>query len=248
MTQKSADHIRTQVLGRAGAPLIANLLMAVGNFPALLYGGMGMAVRVVDADRAIASDGAGLTVSQGFSPEEAERIVTGPAGIGPEAGQSSIRYYRDSFFEAPAEHEAHVLGILGVLRAPGCAFLLATGRRRVPFAPIELRLAAELIRLIDPAFQATALALPGTARTLTATDLPLKRLHPFPQFEEVQCLLIQEAMSRARNNKTVAAASLGITREGLRKMMIRLGMLLGERDAVTNGHSGCNESFFTDAG
>jgi len=61
-------------------------------------------------------------------------------------------------------------------------------------------------------------------RTLRPSQLPLDKLHPFPHLRQVERLFVREALKRTGQNITHAAAALGITREGLRKKMIRLGI------------------------
>jgi hypothetical protein len=52
-------------------------------------------------------------------------------------------------------------------------------------------------------------------------DLPLEDLNQVPNLAEVERLLISVAMNRNQNNRGKAAAALGISREGLRRKLLR---------------------------
>ena len=56
---------------------------------------------------------------------------------------------------------------------------------------------------------------------LRLRDLPIEDLEQIPNLAEVERLLIAVAMNRNQNNKGRAAAALGISREGLRKRLLR---------------------------
>ncbi len=49
----------------------------------------------------------------------------------------------------------------------------------------------------------------------------LRRMKDLPTLEELERLLVVEAMRRCRT-KTAAAAAVGITREGFRKKLVRM--------------------------
>ncbi len=53
--------------------------------------------------------------------------------------------------------------------------------------------------------------------------IPFSRMQRLPQLQELEKMLIQEAMGRF-SNKTKMARVLGITREGLRKKIIRFNL------------------------
>ena len=63
-------------------------------------------------------------------------------------------------------------------------------------------------------------------RSIRVTQIPFEKLQPFPQLQQVERLLVRAALRLAGYNRTVAAEALGISREGLRKKLQRLGMRL----------------------
>jgi DNA-binding NtrC family response regulator len=59
-------------------------------------------------------------------------------------------------------------------------------------------------------------------RRLRLADLRLEELEQLPTFEQVEYLLIQEAMRRTRHNKSAAARVLDMSRQGLQKRILRV--------------------------
>lgn len=76
------------------------------------------------------------------------------------------------------------------------------------------------------------------AKAIAARDLPFRRLNPLPSLQEIERLLIAEALLRCRNKVAPAARILGLTREGLRKKLIRMQMLPPRRATPQSGPGG----------
>ena len=77
-----------------------------------------------------------------------------------------------------------------------------------------------------------ALARHGCIKTsATAPREPLSDLQTTFNLEQAERLLVQRALDACQGNKSRAAELLGITREGLRKKLLRL-------DKTTHGHDG----------
>ena len=153
---------------------------------------------------------------------------------------AGVRCYSGPGFVDPVtEGAAAVAGMAGVIGAPGGASVLAVERDQRPFDPTDQQVMAEMLHLLARPFEQTAAATrlplndkPGRdgklgpnsepeARKLSPAELPLDRLEPFPLLQEMERLLIREALNRCGNNRTRAAAALGLTREGLRKKLNR---------------------------
>ena len=93
---------------------------------------------------------------------------------------------------------------------------LAEGDRRHPAAGAASAQAEESGAILY-GHQIGMTAMGGDARV----DLPIEDLEQIPNLAEVERLLIAVAMNRNQNNKGRAAAALGISREGLRKRLLR---------------------------
>ena len=221
--------LQPQLLRRASAEQLAELLKALGDPHLLLEAGLRLAMQVVSAKRGLAFDTAGQMASAGMTPEEAETIRQ--ERLGQLLVGAGVRCYSGPGFADPvAERAAAVAGMAGVIGAPGGASVLAVERDQRPFDPTDQQVMAEMLHLLAHPFEqsaaATRLRRDGkpAARKLSAAELPVDRLEPFPRLQEMERLLIREALTRSKNNRTRAAAALGLTREGLRKKLNRYGI------------------------
>ena len=227
--------LQPKLLSRASAELLAELLRALGDSRLLLEAGLRLAIQVLNAKRGLAFDTAGEIASVGMTPEAAETIRQ--ERLGPLLEEAGMRYYSRAGFDAPTEGTQPVVGVAGTISTktgstktgstPAGAFVLAVERGHRPFDPADQQVMAELLQLLTRPFEqaaaATRLRLNGEpeGRKLSPAELPLDRLEPFPLLQEMERLLIREALNRCGNNRTRAAAALGLTREGLRKKLNR---------------------------
>lgn len=80
--------------------------------------------------------------------------------------------------------------------------------------------------------ESAALARHGGIKTAdTAPREPLPDIQATFNLEQAERLLVQRALDTCQGNKSRAAELLGITREGLRKKLLRL-------DRAAHGHDG----------
>jgi hypothetical protein len=228
MEKVDAD-VRRQMLVRATSELLAELLDAVGDLQAVMEGGARLAAHVLRAEQALLFDdhkrrvAVGLSSAQGLSRRE--------HSLAPLLKQRGVYRYALPEFRCPAEDGAPVVGMAGVIPVNRAVFVLGLERSYAPFTSDEQALLAptlaQLARPLHCTLELLELKKVQAPMKLSVQQLPLKRLDAIPQLEQLEVLLIQEAMRRAGNNKTQAAAWLGITREGLRKKIRRLGIALG---------------------
>ena len=222
--------LQPKLLSRASAELLAELLRALGDSRLLLEAGLRLAIQVLNAKRGLAFDTAGEIASVGMTPEAAETIRQ--ERLGPLLEEAGMRYYSRAGFDAPTEGTQPVVGVAGTISTktgstPAGAFVLAVERGHRSFDPTDQQVMAELLQLLTRPFEqaaaATRLRLDGEpeGRKLSPVELPLGRLEPFPLLQEMERLLVREALNRYGNNRTRAAAALGLTREGLRKKLNR---------------------------
>lgn len=230
-----------ELLSRASAEQLAELLKVLGDPHLLLKAGLRLAMQVVSAKRGLAFDTAGQMASAGMTPEAAETIRK--ERLGQLLVGAGVRCYSGPGFADPvAEGAAAVAGMAGVIGAPGGASVLAVECDQRPFDPTDQQVMAEMLHLLAHPFAQSAAATrhllngkpgrdgkPGpngepAAGKLSPAELPLDRLEPFPLLQEMERLLIREALTRSKNNRTRAAAALGLTREGLRKKLNRYGI------------------------
>lgn len=119
-----------------------------------------------------------------------------------------------------------VSGMAGVI--PGLTGLLAVlaVEREAPFSQADQLRFAEWVELAAiPAGAAMESAraerLRSRRRKIRLSDLPLDQLEEI-NLAEIERMLIAEAMRRSGGRKTEAAPLLGLSREGLRKKILRL--------------------------
>lgn len=228
MSAQPQVELPSELLRRASVELLARLLEALGDRRALLESGLGLAMQVLRAKRGLAFDTAGELASAGIPAEEAETIKQERLS-GLLAG-GGVRHYASPKFAAVAEGGTPAVGIAGAISVLGAALVVAVERDQRPFDAADQQVMAELLRLLARPFELTAAAMQrrsegeSAGRKFSASELPLARLDPFPKLEEMERLLIQEALTRLANNRTRAAAALGLTREGLRKKLNRYGV------------------------
>ncbi len=230
MKQQLQEEPRQQVLNRASPELLAELLDAIGDCRALMNGALRLALRVLSAERGLAFDTNGVVVASGITLEQAQTLRQDRLGRLMAGG--GVRHFARNGFGAPADGSGQVLGMAGVISALGASFVLGVERDRESFNATDRQIMVELLRLLTRPFEQTAERMQAgrdreqALRTITAGELPLGRLDPLPSLREMERLFILEALSRSGNNKTRAAAVLGMTREGLRKKLNRFGMNL----------------------
>ena len=120
---------------------------------------------------------------------------------------------------------APVTGVAGVLVGPPGSLAVLAIERDTAFSESQIAAFAEWIEI---ASMPVALSL-SNARLrrlvrrapLRFRDLPLQELEELPNMQEVEMMLIADAMRRHQNHKGRAAATLGISREGLRRKLLR---------------------------
>jgi hypothetical protein len=216
------------MLTRAPAELLAELLDAVGDLQAVLEGAVRLAAHVLWAEQALLFDDNNRRTALGIG--SAEGLARRERSLVPLLQQRGVYRYSLPEFGCPAEDGAPVVGMAGVIHVHRAVFVLGLERSYAPFTSDEQALLeptlAQLARPLRCTVELMELKKAQGPVKLTVQQLPLRRLDPIPQIEQLEILLIQEAMRRAGNNKTRAAAWLGITREGLRKKIMRLRIAL----------------------
>ena len=226
------NDLRRKLLGRVSGTLLAELLDAVGDCQALLDAGLSLALCVHQAPRGLAFDLGRALAVVGFTTEEVETLrqerLTGLLATG------GVCHYGLPAFAAPAADGDPAFGVAGVIPTSGGNFVLAV-ERDLELNPTECGLMAELLRLLENPLELTVRSARSerpercerprrpALRTLTLTDVLLARLERFPQLREMERLLIQAAIVRGRN-RNEAAAALGLTRQGLHRKLLRLGL------------------------
>ncbi len=226
MNGQRSDHPRERVVARASSQLLAQLLDSLGDSQAVVNASLCLAMSVLSADRGLAFDSSGALAAIGFSQEEADAIRCRQGGALLAGGRP--RYYADGGFAEPARDAGPIQAMAGAIEVALAALVLAIQRDHLPFSEAEQEDLAALLDLLRAPFEVTAelrrwtpkFSAPG--RRLT--HLPISALAYLPQIREVERMLIQEALLRAGNNKSAAARTLGVTREGLRKKIIRFRM------------------------
>ena len=131
----------------------------------------------------------------------------------------------ERFFASPAAGDTAVAGLAGVLTGPPGNLAVLAVESETVFSASQIEAFGEWIQL---ASMPVALSL-SNARLrrlvrrapLRFRDLALEELAELPKMQEVEMMLIADAMRRYQNHKGKVAASIGISREGLRRKLSR---------------------------
>lgn len=224
--QSQVVSLRQQFLDRLPVGVAAELVEAAGNFAQVVKAGLKLALQVLDAKRGLAFDNLDVFAAEGFAPGEAEQLREERLAVLLSA--TGVRYYSRPSFAARAEAGEEVIGMADVIALSSRSLVVAIERERQPFPSADQQIMAEALSFLKrPLEQAVKTPLSGVNRgplvhNLAAAGLPLGRVDPLPTFEQMERLLIEEALVRSGGKKAKAAAALGVTREGLRKMMLRM--------------------------
>lgn len=233
---------RQQLLERTSVAILGEMLAGAGDPDRVLEATLRQALHLVEASRGLVVDHEKLVSAVGYAPEEGEGLrrelavllepsqAAGQTGPAP-ATEGSLHLYSGPRFTKPAPRPSGAVGMAGVItrpEPPGGPLTVVAVEREQPFTSAEISWLDEWLRLAAAAV-ATAAEVGRAARLeqgakLRPTDLPLDRLEQVPPLVEIERLIIVEALRRTHNNKTRAAQALGITREGLRKKLQRLGL------------------------
>lgn len=224
-----SGNCRRHLLALTPTELLADLLNAVGNLQAVLESGLRWAAHVLRAQQALFFDDGNRMAWRGADLFRAMALRR--QRLAPLLAQQASVHYSLPEFTYTAENGAPVIGMAGVVHAGRGAFVLGVERDYEPFSPEEQRLLEIILRQLARPLHCTVEVLEARGelrypKTFTAHQLPLQELDPLPPIKQVEMLLIQEAMRRSGNNKTIAAAWLGITREGLRRKLERMQIAL----------------------
>lgn len=210
--------------------LLIDLLNALGDGLAVLRAVLRLCITAVNADRGLAFDSAGAAVLLGFADSDAQLLRTELSAL---SGDGICCYDREepaSGARRPGRAVRMAAGMAGAIQADQRLFIVAVERSARAFGAKDRRRLGAVLRLARPTLEQTA-QLERLRRfeksascDICPAELPLTRLNKLPQLEELEKMLIQEALKRFKNNKTRAAEVLGMTREGLRKKIERLGV------------------------
>lgn len=207
------------------AGMLVDLLSALGDGPAVLRAVLRLSIVAANAERGLAFDSAGGVAVLGFADREAGALRKELSALKRD-GMSC--YYRQE--PAAGAERLPAMGMARAIEAGKLLFVFAVQRAAHGFCAEERERLKGLLHLMrHPLGQTVQLArlrqlATNASRKILPKELPLKRLNTLPQLEELEKMLIQEALKRHKNNKTRAAVVLGMTREGLRKKMLRLGV------------------------
>jgi hypothetical protein len=178
------------------------------------------ALRQSGAARGVVFDGDGVVRSIGYSASDRSSVcrALGPLLLEP---QRLVQSHHALFgvLDGPG------WGLAGsVTGASGPLAVLAV-EKESPLDPAEVDDFADWIGVtgkpLDAAFCYARWRKTVHRQPLRLRDLPLADLAQIPNLAEVERLLIAVAMNRSQNNRGKAAAALGISREGLRKRLLR---------------------------
>ncbi len=216
-----AGDSHSYLLDRLSAGDILDLLEGVSDQQKLTAVALRLAMKSTEASRGIAVGGEHTLAHAGFEPSRVGGLAARLRLTLPGARLVAFNAAR---FCGAVRHEELAVGLALSTTAGGLTLIVAVERPQ-PFAPAAIGCMRELRAVLENALALTARLVPHhlSETGVAAEELPLDRLEPFPQLREVERLLIEAALRRERNRAEVARM-LGVTREGLRKKMIRLGL------------------------
>ena len=157
-------------------------------------------------------------------PQRSSARLAGPGTVNP--GIEWCDAVEQALFGGLAlEQDGPVLGAAGTLIGRSTNLAVLAVEKETPLEQAEIEDLAEWIQLTSkPVDIALSYARwnPAThGQPLRLRDLPLEDLKRVPNIAEVERLLISVAMNKNQNNRGKAAAALGISREGLRRKLLR---------------------------
>lgn len=128
-------------------------------------------------------------------------------------------------FFAAFDANAEPCGMAGALTGPtGCLAVLAV-ESEVPFNESQLADFGDWLgitsKLVSVSLSHDRLRRLVRRAPLRFRDLPLQDLEVLPNLQEVEVILIEAAMRRNQNNRGKVAETLGISRETIRKKLLR---------------------------
>ncbi len=220
--------MRDALLSRFSTAVLTELVEALNDDGALLRAVLRLAMRSMDAERGLAFGPAGDLVSEGFECTEAEQICR--QQLANSSMESSVLRYSSASFGTRDASGQPVVGVSVCLQKGLQRYVVAVERSE-PFQEEEIAILEEVATVLTPLFNQSAHRTEHVARSLSAADIPLGRVQRLPHIDQMARMLIVEALARSGNNKTAAAAALGMTREGLRKKIMRLGIDCPDRPA-----------------
>ena len=219
----AAGESRSPLLDRVSATDVLDLLEALGDPKKLADTALRLGMKTTDASRGMVIAGDQAVAQTGFEPSRVSGLAARLRLTLPH--QHRLVAFSRLRFCGALSHNEPAVGLALSVVAGGLALIVAVERGQ-PFAPAAIIGMQSLRGVLEKALAVTArLSPPRQSRSaVAAEELPLDLLSPFPQLREVERLLIEAALRRERS-RAEAARVLGVTREGLRKKMIRLGLL-----------------------
>jgi hypothetical protein len=120
---------------------------------------------------------------------------------------------------------APAIGLASVLMGKNGTLAVVAIEKEAPLEQIEIDDFADWVRLssntADLAICYSRWSRAARHQPLRIRDLPVADLAEIPNLDEMERILVAQAMSRNQNNKGRAAAALGISRENLRRKLLR---------------------------
>jgi DNA-binding protein Fis len=229
-----------KLLSRASPEILEEMLSGVMEPRRLLAAALKHALYMVYAEKGLVFTAEGLIMAVGYDGRAQQRLVR---HLDPLLMEGGMHWYSAPCFnlglssalergpkamcwEGTPQPDHKVVSMAGVI--PGQVGLLAVlaVERETAIGLADRRAFSEWLSFVAiPAGAAAENARTQRlrdTRELKLSDLPLERLTELPTLAELERLVIAEAMRRNSSVKTKAAEQLGLTREGLRKKIMRL--------------------------
>lgn len=223
--ESSGGSTRLPLIAQLYPQKLVDLLNALGDPAAMLRGSLRLAMCISGADRGLAFEDVGVLASIGFGAAHAWFLRSRLSALSP---RGSLAAFGSRDFTEPRKSGTPACGMAGVIPIRTAICVIAVERDD---GLLTLDRQADMLELIGflrrPLEQTAELQRlkqekPVAGEKIQIRALPLHRLLVLPQLEELELMLIEEALHRCKGNKTRAAAVLGVTREGLRRKILRL--------------------------
>jgi len=131
----------------------------------------------------------------------------------------------EPFFASDAAADSPAIGLAGVLVGPPGNLAVLAVESDTAFSEDQAAAFGEWVQLASGPVAVTLsnarLRRMVRRAPLRFRDLALEELEELPKLQEVEMILIADAMRRNQNHKGKAAAAIGISREGLRRKLLR---------------------------
>lgn len=224
-----------ELLSRASPEILEEMLGGAMEPNRLLSAALKQALYMVYAQRGVVFTSDGIVSAIGYDGRTPQRLRR---HLDPLLMEGGMHWYsapmcnlgktpeQAEYWDSSPQSGRKVVSMAGVIPGPVGLLAVLAVEREGAFSVADQKTFVEWLDLVatpaSAAVENVRAARKRQTRKLRLSDLPLEQLEQLPTLAELERLIIAEAMRRNNSVKRLAAEQLGLTREGLRKKILRL--------------------------